>query len=451
MISKSSIESLFNTLKAENEPWLGDVFLAQPAFKRLTENHSTILYGETGSGKTALCLELKRWQSEGIFTALWIPEPILADSARGTALAHQAMRQALRACVESLILEGRLSQRLGEPSIHIKSALQWLLQNYLPFDPVFYIQSMADHLTQDEAQWYLNLLKKTFPPIITKQTSLKDQILLLLTILRQAKYEQLWLLVDGVERWTPLQAGEQITALLDAILSTLVVFDVPGVAFKFFFPASLKRVLHETAGVERHRAEEIQLEWSTGNLQDMLEKRISYMLAPKKVSLDSLCEGGEFQNWLKEFGGNSPRDWIRFTASLIIEYQKRGKRLTTMQTREFIRQHPAPLRLHRERREVWLGKKCIPIGSAIEFRVLECLFTQPKKICSLEELYYCAQAELDTVPDGGASKWVPQKTWRGAMDTLIWRLRQKIEQNPKQPLYLITHHGKGLELLHVDE
>lgn len=449
MISIPSIESLFNTLKAENEPWLSDVFVTQPTFKRLTENHSTILYGETGSGKTALRLELKRELREGIFTALWLPEPILDNPATGTALAHQAMRQALRACVESLILEGNLSQRLGEPSIYINSALQWLLQNYLPFDPVFYIQSFADRLTQDEVQWYLNLLERTFPPIITEQTSLKDQILLLLTILRQAKYEQLWLLIDGVERWIPLQAGKQITALLDAILSTLVIFDVPGVSFKFFFPASLRRVLHETAGVERHRAEEILLKWTSESLQIILEKRMALAFSSPKISMDSLYEGDEFSKWLYEFGGYSPREWLQFAAPLLSEYQKRGKRLTATQMREFIRQHPAPLRLHRERREVWLGKKCIPIGSAVEFRVLECLFVQPGKICSLEELYYCAQAELATVPDGNDPKWVPQKAWRGAMDTLVWRLRQKIEQNPKEPLYLITHHGKGLELLHV--
>lgn len=444
-----STESLFHTLKAENEPWLGDVFVSLPVFERLMEEHSTILYGETGSGKTALRLKLEKQRSEGIFTALWMPEPILENPAIGTALAHQAMRQVLRACVESLIVNGDLPQRLREPSSHIASALQWFLRNYLPFDAAFYIQSQSDRMTQAEAQWYLKLLEQSLTPVVTEQNNFKDQIHLLMMILRPAKYEQLRLAIDGLERWTPRQAGKQAMALLDAILSTLVIFDVKGVAFKFFLPVSLKGALHETSGVERHRAEEVQLEWSIENLQTMLEKRIAYALSSKKVSLDSLSEGGEFLSWLKEYGGNSPRDWLQFTAPILFEYQRRGKRLTTTQMREFIHQHPAPLRLHRERREVWLGKKCIPIGSATEFRVLEHLSSQSGKICSLEELYYYAQAELDIVPNGGDPKWVPQKTWRGAMDTLIWRLRQKIEPNPKEPLYLITHHGKGLELLHT--
>lgn len=446
-----STESLFNTLKAENEPWLGDVFFNLPIFERLRGEHSTILYGEAGSGKTAMRLEFQKQQKERDFTALWLPEPILEDSTVGTALAHQAMRQALRACMESLVLEGNLPQRLGEPSSYIASALQWFLRNYLPFDPTFYIQSQADRLSQEDSRWYLKLLEQSFPSAIAEQSSLKDQIRLFLMVLRPAKYERLWLTIDGLERWTPHQAGEQAKALLDAILSTLVIFDVPGVTFKFFLPISLKGVLHGTSGVERHRAEESTIEWSAESLQALLEKRLMYVLSSnnKQVLLDSLCEGGEFLNWLKEFGGTSPRAWLQFAAPLIAEYQKRGKRLTASQTREFIRQHPPALQLHYERREVWLGRKCISIGSASEFRLLEYLFAHPGKICSLEELYYYAQEKLESIPDKADNVWVTKDTLRRRLETMIWRVRQKIEPSPKSPLYLVTHHGKGLELLHA--
>jgi hypothetical protein len=451
MNNAPSPESLFKTLKAENEPWLGDVFIPLPAFERLTEGHSTILYGETGSGKTAMRLALKKEHQENVFTALWLPEPILENPASGTALAQQAMQQAVRACLEGLILEGSLPERLGEPSSHIASALQWFLKSYLPFDPAFYLQSQADRLSGAETQWYLKLLEQPFPAVISEQANLKDQMRLLLLILRAAKYERLWLAIDGFERWTPRQTGEQVQALLEAVLSTLVFFDLPNVAFKFFLPASFKSILHKTSGVERHRAEEVQLTWSVENLKAMLEKRITYALSSsKKITLDALCESGEFLKWLGEYGGASPRAWLEFTAPLVAEYQRQGKRLTAAQTREFIRKHPAPLRLDRERREVWFGKKCISIGSVPEFRVLEYLALRPGKIGSLEELYYYAYKELETIPDKGEPAWTPKDTWRAAMDTLLWRVRQKIEPNPKEPIYLITHHGKGLELLHAE-
>lgn len=445
-----AVETLFNTFKAENEPWLGEVFVPLPAFERLKGNHSTILYGEIGSGKTALRLELKKQQRADIFSVLWMPEPILENPAAGTALAHQVMRQALRACVESLILEGNLPHRLDKPSSHIASALQWFLRNYLPFDPNFYIQSQADKLTREETQWYLKLVKQSLPPIITEQTSLRDQIRLLLMIVRQAKYEQLWLMIDGLERWVPRQAGEQIVAALDAILSTLVLFDFSEVSYKFFLPISFKGILHKTTGVERHRAEEVLLTWSAENLRAMLEKRTTFALSSKRVSIDSLCESTEFLKWLKEFGGDSPREWLRFAAPLITEYRQFGKRLTGVQTREFIRRNPAPLRLDHERREVWLGKKCVSISSATEFRLLEYLFGHSGKICSVEEVYYYAQENLGSIPDKADNVWVAKDTLRGRIETMIWRVRQKIEPEPKKPLYLVTHHGKGLELLHAE-
>jgi len=450
MKSVPSAESLFKTLKAENEPWLGDVFVSLPVFERLQEDHSTILYGETGSGKTAMLLELRNRQKENIFIVVWKPEPILEAPATGTALAQQAIKQALQTCVESLVLEGNLPQRLGEPSGHTASALQWFLPNYLPFEAGFYIQDQANRLSQDDLQWYLKLLEQSFPPIIKGQTSLKDQLRLLLAVLRAAKYERLWLMIDGLERWTPRQAGEQIEAALEAVLSTLVFFDLPDIAFKFFAPTSFRSILHKTSGVERHRSSEADLAWSAEALQGILEKRLECALSPKKASLDSLCDGNEFLDWLKVYGGTSPRAWLGFTAPLMAEYQKEGKRLTPAQTRKFILEHPAPLRLRPERSEVWLGEKRIGNSSTLEFRVLQYLAAHSEKLASLEELYYYAYKDLSAPPDKGDSVWSAPETWRGAMDNVLMRIRQKIEPDPKNPLYLVTHHGKGVELCHTE-
>lgn len=441
-------EVLFKTLKAENEAWLGDVFVPPPVFERLASDHSVILYGEPGSGKTAARLGLMK-RSPNVFTPLWKPEPIMETPATGTALAAQSMGRVLRACVEALIWEAGLPKRLNEPPGFIASALQWFLKTCLPYDPLAYLQNQPGRLDGDEMKWYEKLLAENQPSVITEQTGLKDRMQLLLSIVRHAKYDGLWVMADELERWDALRAGEQVEAQLDAILSTLVLLDVPGIAFKLFLPSSLRKVVGKTSGVSRRRAAEVDLEWTAGDLKTMLERRASYALS-SSVTLRSLCDENLFDGWLREYGGSAPRDWLRFTAPLIAEFQKQGKRLSADQTRAFILRHPAPLRLGRDRREVWLGKKCIPIGSAYEFRILDYLASHPGKIGSLEELYYYAQAELESVPDSGEPKWVPRKTWRAAMDTMIWRLRQKTEPNPGEPLYLVTHHGKGLELLHVE-
>jgi hypothetical protein len=450
MTNRPSAESLVKTLKAENDPWLDEVFVSLPAFERLGEVQSAILYGEAGSGKTALRLALNKGKGENVFNALWLPEPILEEPAIGTTLARQAIKQVLRSCVESLVFEGNLPERLREPSSHTASALQWLLRKYLPFDPLFYMQSNADHLPLDELQWYSKLMEQPLPSGITEQTSLKDQIHLFLMILRAAKYERLWLMVDGIERWTPHRAGQQVEASLEALLSTLVYFDLPDVAFKFFVPAFLKNIFRKTSGVERHRVVEVELEWSADALQTMLERRLSCALSSKNASLYSLCDGEEFLNWLNEFGGSSPRAWLEFTAPLVMEYKKTGKRLTVAKTREFIRHHPAPLRLDLERQEMWVGKKLIVFNSPAEFRLLEYLYARPGKICSLEHVYYYAQEKLERIPDEAEKEWVEGKTLRKRIDTLIWRVRNKIEPDSGDPLYLVTRRNKGVELLHTE-
>ncbi len=450
MKNAPTLDTLFSTLKAEDEPWLGDVYVSLPAFERIREERSTVLYGETGSGKTAMLMELRRQKKENVFAVIWRPDPILEEPVIGTALAHQAVKQALRTCVESLVLEGNLPRQLGEPVGHIASSLQWFLRNYLPYEAAFYIQDQAKHLSNHDLQWYLKLLEQSLPPVVKEQASLKDQLRLLLVVLRAAKYERLWLMVDGLERWTLRQTGEQVEELLEAVLSTLIFFDLPDVVFKFFVPTRLKNVLHKTSGVERHRSGETDLVWSMEALREMLEKRLTYALSSKHASISSLCDSDEFLQWLKEYGGTSPRAWLGFATPLIMGFQKNGKRLTTLQTQEFIRNHPVPLRLRSERREVWLGEKCISNSSILEFRVLEFLVSHPEKLASLEELYYYAYKELRKPPDKGEPAWAHPKTWRGAMDNVLMRIRQKIEPDPKNPLYLVTHHGKGVELLHTE-
>jgi hypothetical protein len=448
MMPTIPLETLFGTLKAENEPWLSDIFVSLPVFERLFEPNSTILYGEAGSGKTALRLEMTKKVGQDVFTPLWIPESFPENQPVSTALAIQAMRQALRACVEKLVGEADLPRRLGELPDWVASAMQCFLRTYLPFDPNFYVQSKEGKLNLEEIQWYLALLKKDLPPMITDNTSLNDQVRLLLSILRQAGYPQLWLCIDGLERWMPFQAGRQVENFLDAILSTTMVFDVPGAVIKFFIPAMLHDTLKSTVGVEKLRAKEIHQEWSEANLCMMLEKRLAQALGLPAFSIGSIVEGDEFLSWLKVYGGKSPREWLQLTEPFAVTFRNIGKPLSAEQARQIWRQHPPILSLDHDRREVWIGRKRISIGSVIEFRLLEYLAAHPGKICTLEELYYYAQEQLDYIPDSDHKKWAPRLTWRSAMDTLVWRLRQKIEQDPKAPLYLITHPRKGLELLH---
>ncbi|MBK9602454.1 MAG: hypothetical protein IPO36_11525 [Anaerolineales bacterium] len=155
-------------VKAENEPWLGDVFVSPPAFDRLMENRPTILYGESGSGKSALRLEMKRRLNNQTLSVLWMPEPLPESLVSGTPLANQAMRQALRSCVETIILEGKLHQRLAGSPEWVSAALQWFLRAYLPFEPVFFLQSQEIDWQKKRFNGIWNLLDKSTSTLVRK-------------------------------------------------------------------------------------------------------------------------------------------------------------------------------------------------------------------------------------------------------------------------------------------
>jgi len=347
-------------------------------------------------------------------------------------------------------LDGNLPERLTTPPEFVASALQWILSKYLLFNnPVLFIQSHAEKIGHKSAQWYLQTLGKPLAPLFNNEASFSDQIRLLQAILKAAKYERLWLTVDGLERWAHPPLSEQVKDELGAVLSTLAFFDMPGISFKFFLPLSFENVLHKTGGVERHRAFEAKIEWNEESLQAVLETRVKRALASEKISLSTLCDIDTLLKWLKEYGGNSPRGWLELAAPLALTQQKPARRLNPSQTLEMLYCNPPPLQLSHERQEVKIGNKPVSLAGN-EFRLMKYLCSHLREICSLEEIYYYTYREIDEVPDKGDKQWEHPDDWRGSMDTLLWRVRQKIEPNPSNPIYLVTRRGKGLELLHAN-
>lgn len=67
--------------------------------------------------------------------------------------------------------------------------------------------------------------------------------------------------------------------------------------------------------------------------------------------------------------------------------------------------------------------------TSTEFDLLSCLARKPGRLFTSEEL-------LELVWDG-------KKVNRSAVKAYIWRLRRKIEENPRKPQYILTRRGIG--------
>ena len=64
--------SVFDALRAEDEPWLADCYVPPAEFALMVGARARLIFGETSSGKTALRLALEHaWQDEGA-KAAWL-------------------------------------------------------------------------------------------------------------------------------------------------------------------------------------------------------------------------------------------------------------------------------------------------------------------------------------------------------------------------------------------
>jgi DNA-binding response OmpR family regulator len=97
------------------------------------------------------------------------------------------------------------------------------------------------------------------------------------------------------------------------------------------------------------------------------------------------------------------------------------------------------------REQVFLGYQPIADLSGSSLAILCYLYSHPDRSCNKEELYYRVLRGLDhepRVPDD--PDWEVPKNIQGAMDTALWRLRQSLEPNPSEPIYIVSSRGKGI-------
>jgi DNA-binding winged helix-turn-helix (wHTH) protein len=93
------------------------------------------------------------------------------------------------------------------------------------------------------------------------------------------------------------------------------------------------------------------------------------------------------------------------------------------------------LRVDRHRQAVWRGSQQIEGLTAQEFKLLSHLYQNCGRICDRDEI-------IEAVWEDEAAGATPQ-----ALQAAIRRLRRKIEPDPGDPVYLITHRDQGYQLV----
>jgi hypothetical protein len=442
----------FDRLRAENEAaWLSRVFVPPPEFEELAGASSIILYGDSGSGKTALRQALtQRLCADNMPTSLvanW--RPALPHSPQsGTPAIQEWFRQAFDVCALALLEHiGRWPAALVQTKPYAKNTIVWFVHQYLQGDVQTCISRLEADCTPDGLVVLRELFGQTQPsPVLHADAAASRVIDTLVDAVRQMQLDGIWVFIDDLEPWLETDPLH-LTQLLKDLLSTLALFENHGFTLKILAPLDLKDALSAANGFNRRRIASHELIWSAPQLQAICEARLAGALGLTEFQLDQLCSAVNLTDWLPRFGGPSPRGWLEMLRAPFLTYAALNppRPLSQAEWEAVQQRHIPALHLDLETGKVYLGNGEIPPLSPASYNLLRYLYQTRHRACTRSELYFIAHRHFDHEPKSPQDDlWEHSDDWGRIIDTNLWRLRKKIEPDPNNPIYVVSETVKGV-------
>lgn len=270
---------------------------------------------------------------------------------------------------------------------------------------------------------------------------------------RQSGLQAVYFLVDGLDELR-LTATDPVAAadLVIPLLAELSLMELEHAVFKFFLPAETTAALRVRRDSRLDRFPIYHLVWRDADLRQMLRLRL---MAFNERGIDSLGAisdkdvAGRIDADLVEMAYGSPRRLLMLGDALFAAHAARlgaGLLLNRQDWEDACRNFERifgplvpPLRVDREMGKLFIGDdECPSRLSPMEFGLLDFLYQEQGRLRSRDEISY---ALLERPEDGVISD--------EAFDSLVSRLRRKIERHPKRPVYLITERGMGYRLENI--
>lgn len=225
-----------------------------------------------------------------------------------------------------------------------------------------------------------------------------------------------------------------------------------GLVFKFFLPRALHTLFREQKIYRTDLLSSWCIEWTDDGLGELLQARLKAFSAGRIQSLDQLADNeskGKLDQWLIERAYGLPRNMLQL-GHLLLEYHCQQNPDPTSELnyrllpeveqafeQRFGRLIP-PLRVDATRRQVLIGESPVEGLTEREFDFLNFLYQTPGVFRNRQEIYTALYPKEQFVADE-------------AIDSMVSRLRKKIERDPKRPAFLRTKRGGGYALFHTAE
>ncbi len=442
----------FDSLRAEDEPWLMDCFVPPPDFDLMAGGRSAVILGDEGSGKSAVAAALRQRAQGRYLVVAWQPAPSL-EAPTPWRDARSQVEQVLGAIAWALLeWLGANPDRYSQAASWTKGTFHWVARyalldataerGFLPLAEAS--PSMQSLVTE--------FLRAKAPQIAPAQVPPVDVIRLLLRALRSVGLQGIWIVADGLGAHLAA-APEEVERSLRAFLATLPTFEQAGCLYKLLVPSELSDVVWESDAAWRARVDPFRLQWlpeperpdqtpPTDLLRALVERRLALALGRAQASLRDLCDAEALEQWLYRVGGDSPRGWLSALRPLAAVYFGRPpderRPLTAEEWRAIRRRHLPSVRLLPETRSLQVGGRIVEGFSESEWLILSLLYERRGQLVTREEIYRVLFPH-DSERHG-------LELVRGVVDTALWRLRKAIEPVPQEPLLIVTQRDQGVRL-----
>ncbi len=451
-------EEAFDALAAEREPHLQPVVFTEPLqYTAYTGMRSFVVFGDSGSGKTALRMALTRTVAPdhsppSHLVVHWQPE--LIEEARGSPAVRRFVQQALAGCATTLLMTiARHPHLFADAPQTVKDAIHWFIQGYTGAGRDHLLARLTEEVARDEGVALCRRLLTDPAPDVLRAGVAEQRVIALLThTIQRMGLRGAWVMIEGFEPWLR-SAPSEVSEMLNAILSTLELFELHGFALKIVAPKDLEATITGNWGVRRGRVDLYTLQWTGDQLLRIVERHIAARVGRNDVALSDICAAdADIRTWLQRYGGSTPRGWLRLVRPLVDAFLTSGAAhaLSRDDWRAIQRTHPPRLSIDLATDRVFIGDAEIGGLQPRPYRLLRYLYEHRTRRVPRSELYYRAYQGLAEEPRTHDDRgWEDPADWSNVLDNAILRLRKIIEPDPRHPIYILTDRGWGVKLEHT--
>lgn len=286
-----------------------------------------------------------------------------------------------------------------------------------------------------------------------------EKMFAFVTTIRSLGFTNVQILVDGLDE-SQETADDPLAQvnILEPLVAELHILEMKDISFKFFLSVDAHKIIMERPTIRRDRITDkaVMVNWRKDRLKHLLDERLDVFSNGTIHELVQICQesfiDGEkghsylVGEWIEDemlrMSQGSPRRLL-LAGQLLLEahFSRFGsKGLLELEdwhiTRgNLIRKMPPLLRLYRKERVALIGDHEITL-TALQHNILLTL-ADANSICERQQLVEKAW---------NYEKGVSDET----IDKNISRIRDRLDDDPENPVYVKTIKGKGFQLLNYE-